>query len=247
MGKIYKIEAYNDANELLTYVGMTTQEYISQRLSAHVSQYNVFTKTGVGSYRTSFDVIMCGNYKISLIENVNSDDINIIRQRETFWINELVCVNKANNFRNKAVCNKNKKDIESPENITLTIEEDVEQENKTFEYYQKYLTLYNELDTFRKNNREAIHKGTSDWIQLMRVLNIQFKDCYKEYDLKRTHWKPIKSQVLLSMIRHMREKRELNWQKNNEHISIDYYYAKWNRRMTYLCVDIRDWRISPQM
>ena len=101
IGKIYKIKAYNDTNELLTYVVMTTQEYISQRLSAHVSQYNVFTKTGVGSYRTSFDVISCGNYKISLIENVNSDDINIIRQRETFWINELVCVNKSNNFRNK--------------------------------------------------------------------------------------------------------------------------------------------------
>ena len=242
LGKIYKIEAYNDTNELLTYVGMTTQEYISQRLSAHVSQYNVFTKTGVGSYRTSFDVISCGNYKISLIENVNSDDINIIRQRETFWINELVCVNKLNNLRNKT-----KKDIESPEIITLTVEEEPDQKNKTFEYYQKYITLYNELDSFRKNNRELIHQGTSVWIQQMRVLNIQFKECYKEYDLKRNYWKPIKSQVIVSMISQMREKRELKWLVKNKEISMEHSFRIWDKRMTYLCVDIRNYHGRPQM
>ena len=37
-----------------------------------------------------------------------------------------------------------------PENISLIIEEKPEQKDKTFEYYQKYLTLYNELDMFRK-------------------------------------------------------------------------------------------------
>ena len=235
LGKIYKIEAYNDTNELLTYVGMTTQEYISQRLSAHVSQYNVFTKTGVGSYRTSFDVISCGNYKISLIENVNSDDINIIRQRETFWINELVCVNKLNNLRNKT-----KKDIESPENISIKINEIDVIENKTFEYYQKYITLYNELDSFRKNNRELIHQGTSGWIQQMRVLNIQFKECYKEYDLKRSIWKPIKSVCINQIKSYIREKRRLKWEKRSQ-LRDNYIIIKVNRLVPYLLTDIRDY------
>ena len=101
------------------------------------------------------------------------------------------------------------------EKISIKINEIDVIENKTFEYYQKYITLYNELDSFRKNNRELIHQGTSVWIQQMRVLNIQFKECYKEYDLKRNYWKPIKSQVIVSMISQMREKRELKWFKNN--------------------------------
>ena len=37
------------------------------------------------------------------------------------------------------------------------------------------------------------------------------------------------------------EKRELKWLKNNENVSIDYYYFRWNLKMTYLCVDIRDY------
>ena len=118
-------------------------------------------------------------------------------------------------------------------------------ENKTFDYYHKYLTLYNELDMFRKNNRKLIHEGTSVWIQLMRELNIQFKECFFSYDLKRNYWKPIKSQCLLSMLHKMREKRENKWNKNNKNISMD-YYAKWNRKMTYLCVDIRDYFGRPK-
>ena len=136
---------------------------------------------------------------------------------------------------------------ENAENITFTIEEEPEQENKTFEYYHKYLTLYNELDMFRKNNRDAIHQGTSDWIQQMRVLNIQFKECYKEYNLKRTVWKPIKSQVIISMICQMREKRELKWLDKNKEISMEHSFRVWDKRMTYLCVDIRDYYGRPQM
>ena len=37
------------------------------------------------------------------------------------------------------------------------------------------------------------------------------------------------------------EKRELKWMKNNENVSIDYYYFRWNLKMTYLCVDIRNY------
>ena len=140
--------------------------------------------------------------------------------------------------------------IENPlvcENITLIIEEEPERKDKTFEYYQKYLNLYNELDMFRKDNCELIHKGTSVWIQNMRELNIHFKECFFNYNLKRTYWKPIKSQCLVSMLHKMREKRETKWNKNNKNISMDYYYAKWNRKMTYVCVDIRDYFGRPKL
>ena len=35
-------------------------------------------------------------------------------------------------------------------------------------------------------------------------------------------------------------KRELKWLKNNENVSIDYYFFRWNLKMAYLCVDIRN-------
>ena len=65
---------------------------------------------------------------------------------------------------------------EEVEKVEEEVEEEPDQKNKTFEYYQKYLILYNELDMFRKNNCESIHQGTSDWIQQMRILNTQFRD-----------------------------------------------------------------------
>ena len=133
-----------------------------------------------------------------------------------------------------------------PESITLIIEEEPERKDKTFEYYQKYLTLYNELDMFRKDNCELIHKGTSVWIQLMRELNMHFKECFFSYDLKRNYWKPIKSQCLLSMFIEMREK-ETKWNKNNQGISIEHAFRVWDKKMTYLCVDIRDYFGRPKL
>ena len=119
-------------------------------------------------------------------------------------------------------------------------------ENKTFDYYQKYLTLYNELDMFRKNNRKAIHEGTSDWIQQMRVLNIQFKECYKEYDLKRSIWKPIKSVCINQIKSYIREKRLIKREKRSQ-LRDNYIIIKVNRLVPYLLSDIRDYYGRPQM
>ena len=60
-------------------------------------------------------------------------------------------VGNMENMENQPIC----------ENITLTIQEERDYENKNFAYYHKYLTLYNELDAYRKNNRKAICRETS--------------------------------------------------------------------------------------
>ena len=137
-------------------------------------------------------------------------------------------------------------EVEKVENITLTVEEEPDQKNKTFEYYQKYLILYNELDMFRKNNCESIHQGTSDWIQQMRVLNIQFKECYKEYDLKRSIWKPIKSVCINQIKSYIREKKHLKWEKRSQ-LRDNYIIIKVNRLVPYLLTDIRDYYGRPLM
>ena len=135
------------------------------------------------------------------------------------------------NVENQPIC----------ENITLTIQEEQDFENKTFAYYYKYLTLYNELDAFRKNNRKAINEGTSIWIQQMRELNIQYKECYKEYDLKRSVWKPIKSMCINQIKSYIREKKYLKWKRRSE-LRDNYIIIKVNRLVPYLLSDIRNYR-----
>ena len=127
------------------------------------------------------------------------------------------------------------------ENISLEIQDIPEIEDKTFEYYQKYLAFYNELDEYRKNNRKAIHEGTSVWIQQMRELNIQFRECYFNYDLKRNYWKPIKSLCINQIKSYMREKQRLKWEKRSE-LRDNYIIIKVNGLVPYLLTDIRDFR-----
>ena len=84
------------------------------------------------------------------------------------------------------------------------------------------------------------HYDIYKYVYNIKKLQRDFKECYKEYDLKRNYWKPIKSQVIVSMISQMKEKRELKWLVKNKEISMEHSFRIWDKRMKYLCVDIRD-------
>jgi len=89
-GKIYKIECLKTG---LIYVGSTTKKYLSERLTAHRTNYNSYKK-GQYCFITSFKVLEHNNYIISLLESVDCNSKDELRAREGFYIRALDCVNK---------------------------------------------------------------------------------------------------------------------------------------------------------
>ena len=89
-GKIYKIECLTTG---LIYVGSTTKDYLSQRLTKHICAYRQYLR---GTYRftTSFKIIENNNYRIELLEEVNCETKDQLLIREGHYIRLLDCVNR---------------------------------------------------------------------------------------------------------------------------------------------------------
>ena len=89
-GKIYKIECLTTG---LIYVGSTTKDYLSQRLTKHICAYRQYLK---GTYRftTSFKIIENNNYRIELLEEVKCETKDQLLMREGHYIRLLDCVNR---------------------------------------------------------------------------------------------------------------------------------------------------------
>lgn len=84
-GKIYRIICNITG---LQYIGSTTYEYLSKRLSCHVSSFKK------GNYETTaWMVLQGGNYEIILIEEVEVENKDQLRQRERHYIETMECVN----------------------------------------------------------------------------------------------------------------------------------------------------------
>jgi len=89
-GKIYKIICNITG---LIYVGSTTKEYLTQRLSQHKRDYRKYLN-GKRCYMTSYQILENGNYNIVLLESDNYNSKNELHSRERFYIENLDCVNK---------------------------------------------------------------------------------------------------------------------------------------------------------
>ena len=95
-GKIYKIEPICDHDEGDIYIGSTTKEYLSQRMTAHKADYKRW-KLGLRSNVSSFflfekyDVENC---RIILIESVNASSFDELNKVEAMHIKNLKCINK---------------------------------------------------------------------------------------------------------------------------------------------------------
>ena len=88
-GKIYKIVC-NITGKI--YIGSTTLS-LSQRLVQHRTDYNGW-KNGKRKFVTSFGIIENGNYDIVLLEEFPCENKEQLYQRERFYIESLICVNK---------------------------------------------------------------------------------------------------------------------------------------------------------
>ena len=95
--KIYKIEPIVEHNEEEIYIGSTTKQYLSQRMTAHKYDYTQYKKwkkrSCIASYKL-FDKYGVDNCRIVLLENVNACTNDELKARETFYINSNSCINK---------------------------------------------------------------------------------------------------------------------------------------------------------
>jgi hypothetical protein len=98
--KIYKIWSTQGPK---IYIGSTTKEYLSQRMTRHRSAYVFYKKLNKG-YLTSFilfDEYGIENCFIELIEAKPCNNIDEVKQLEGKYIRSLDCVNKRIEDRNK--------------------------------------------------------------------------------------------------------------------------------------------------
>ena len=111
-GKIYKLEPICDHDEGDIYIGSTTKEYLSQRMTAHKHQYKSYkegSQRKVMSYDI-FDKYGPENVKITLIELVNANSKDELLSREAYYIRNTKCINKCIPDRNKKEYYVDKKD-----------------------------------------------------------------------------------------------------------------------------------------
>lgn len=85
-GKVYKITS--DKGPLI-YIGSTCKKYLCSRLACHKSHYDLY-KEGNPYFKSRvfkiFDEYGPENCKIELIEAINAQDKNQLREREKYYI-----------------------------------------------------------------------------------------------------------------------------------------------------------------
>jgi hypothetical protein len=84
-GKIYKlISPHTDK----IYVGSTTKQYLSQRLTSHKSYYNFFKKGKISKRVSSADLLDLGDVEIILLESYPCNSKDELAARERHWIEQ---------------------------------------------------------------------------------------------------------------------------------------------------------------
>jgi hypothetical protein len=94
-GKIYKIEPICEHDEGEIYIGSTTKQYLSQRMTAHRGSYTNYKKGVYG--KTScfelFDKYGKENCDIVLLELVEANSKDELHTREAHYIKTIKCIN----------------------------------------------------------------------------------------------------------------------------------------------------------
>ena len=95
-GKIYKIEPICDHEEGEVYIGSTTKDYLSQRMTWHRSDYKKWKNGTHGKVMVydMFDKYGIENCQIILLESVNATTKDELNAREGYYVRTLKCVNK---------------------------------------------------------------------------------------------------------------------------------------------------------
>jgi hypothetical protein len=178
-GKIYKIESTLGDK---IYVGSTTKEQLSQRMSTHRSNYKSW-KVGKGSRVTSFqlfDEYGLENCKIVLLEDCQCETKDQLTAREAHYIRTLVCVNKYVPLRTEkeryeenkeAILAKHKKYCEENKEAISAKKKEYYGENKE--------AVSAKQKEWREQNKEAISAKQKEWReQNKEAVSAKKKDYY---------------------------------------------------------------------
>ena len=95
-GKIYKIEPICEHDEGDVYIGSTTKQYLSQRMTKHRTSYKSFID-GKGCKVMAFDLFNkygIENCDIILLELVEANSKDELHTREAHYIKTIKCVNR---------------------------------------------------------------------------------------------------------------------------------------------------------
>lgn len=166
--KIYKIVC-GITGEI--YVGSTTKQYLSQRLTAHRNALREWKK-GRSGCMTSFTILERENYTIELIEAYPCQCWDELLSREGHWIRQLDCVNKVipgrtkqeylevnkEYFRehHKKYCEANKEQLQAKKKAYLIENKEIVTEKKRL-YHQANKEKLNEIShVYYQENKEEL-------------------------------------------------------------------------------------------
>jgi len=194
-GKIYKIEPIIDHDEDDIYIGSTTKQYLSQRMTAHHRLYNQY-KNNKTNHTTSFllfDKYGLENCNIILLELVEANSKDELHQREAHYIKTLKCVNK------KIPLQTRNEYIESNKEILKNRMKEYREQNKEQLKEKRKLNkdrykdkiketkkIYNELNKDKiKETRKKYNELNKDKIkEKMKEYQQNNKDKIKQHKLK---------------------------------------------------------------
>jgi hypothetical protein len=199
-GKIYKIVCHT-TNKI--YIGSTTKEHLSRRLSCHIADYKRFVAGKSKTCITSRFVLENNNYSIELIELVPCESRSELTLREAYYIRTIECVNNGIPHRTwKEYYQDNKENI-----IQYNIEYYQKNKEKKSEYYQDNKEIITEkkreyrrlnkdkINKFYQDNKEAILEKQKEYYQKNKEKCNQKIECecgsviYKRYITRHTKTK----------------------------------------------------------
>jgi hypothetical protein len=170
-GKVYKIAPIN-GEEGDIYIGSTTEEYLSQRMTKHRTSYKHW-KEGKCPYLTAyglFDKYGLENCYISLIELCPCHIRDELSAREGFHIRNMVCVNKHVMGRTRSEYKSEKKAEISEAGKVYYLKNKEETAVKQSDYYQENKVKLNiRHKEYCKKNAETIKAYKTQWARDKRA------------------------------------------------------------------------------
>jgi hypothetical protein len=171
--KIYKLIC-NKSN--LVYIGSTKQK-LDYRLKDHIRCYNKWLENNDNPYYTSFEIIKSNDYKIELVEEIDSDDKEELHKKERYYIENNICVNKTIPTRTDKEYREENKDKIKQINIDYRKNNKEKCEEKRKEYY---MLNYEKYKVYReKYNKENQKQDRKEYMKEYRNKN---KEKIKEYN-----------------------------------------------------------------
>jgi hypothetical protein len=156
-GKIYKIESHLGDK---VYIGSTTKELLSQRMTAHRKSFNTW-KQGKRDLTTSFllfDEYGIENCSMVLLELCPCETKDVLHAREAHYIRTVQCVNKMIPQRTQ-------------KEYKLDNKEKIKEDSK--EYYSK--------------NKEIITEKHKSYYEDNKEHKLEYQRQYKELNKERLH------------------------------------------------------------